>query len=235
MRRTVLTRHPSYAQDGEDLLLDDLLDHKAEGFYVDVGAYHPTEFSNTKVFYDRGWSGINIEPVHHRYVELSKARPRDLNLNVGVASRAGVAELYCMEPAGLTTFVRSESERLCQFDGHRLVEVRRVEVTPLSAILDAHGHLPHIDFLSVDVEGAERDVLESNDWLKYRPSVVLIESAQYFPTSQTQRPSTFERWADVLAHNHYVHLGDTTCNSFFGDAGQANVLAAARRLWTTAR
>ena len=84
----------SYAQNGEDILLERLFGRQADGFYVDVGANDPTDFSLTRHFYDCGWHGVNVEPVPALFARLCAERPRDRNLNVGVAARAGERPFY---------------------------------------------------------------------------------------------------------------------------------------------
>ncbi|MGB6976482.1 MAG: FkbM family methyltransferase, partial [Gammaproteobacteria bacterium] len=84
----------SYAQNGEDVLIRRLFPDKKDGFYIDVGAYHPTIDSVTKYFYEKGWRGINIEPIESIYHLLEQERPRDINLNVAVSDTAGVATFH---------------------------------------------------------------------------------------------------------------------------------------------
>ena len=74
----------SYAQNGEDVVLRRVFAGGPLGFYIDIGANYPSEGSITRHFYEHGWSGINIEPVAGAYRELQAARPRDINLNVGI-------------------------------------------------------------------------------------------------------------------------------------------------------
>ena len=78
-----------YSQNRENLILDGILRNVSEGYYVDVGANHPVMNSVTKIFYDKGWSGINIEPNELLYHELCVQRPRDINVNSGVSSQPG--------------------------------------------------------------------------------------------------------------------------------------------------
>jgi hypothetical protein len=84
----------SYAQNFGDVLLWRALKHVENGFYIDVGASDPKEDSVIKAFYDFGWSGINIEPVVRFYKKLQNHRPRDLNLNCAVSSKAGEVTIY---------------------------------------------------------------------------------------------------------------------------------------------
>ena len=76
----------SYAQNYEDVLLNRVFKDKTQGFYIDIGALHPTFDSVTKAFYDRGWTGINIEPIKEFYSIFIKDRPRDINLNIAISN-----------------------------------------------------------------------------------------------------------------------------------------------------
>ena len=163
----------SYAQAGEDVVLDRLLGRRPDGFYVDIGAHDPVRFSNTKRFYDRGWSGINLEPNpawHQRFVEQ---RPRDINLGCGVGGTDGEMAYYEMDYPGLSTFDPDQLE-VSKGLGAQLVGTHRVQVRTLVGILDEHHSRP-IDFMSIDVEGFEYQVLDNNDWDRYRPRLICIE------------------------------------------------------------
>jgi FkbM family methyltransferase len=164
----------SYAQNNEDLILTVLLGDVKKGFYVDVGANHPHHDSVTKLFYKQGWHGINIEPIASLHEELDKARSRDLNLNVGVALKKGelVLREYGDGAHGLSTFSKElikSREVPFSYTEHRVM------VFPLAHIFEQY-HVESIDFLKVDVEGFEYEVLKSNDWKKWRPKVVVIEN-----------------------------------------------------------
>jgi FkbM family methyltransferase len=84
----------SYAQNHEDVLLRRAFSDQDAGFYLDIGAAHPAIDSVTKHFYDRGWSGVNIEPLTNYYEQLTAERPRDVNLQVCLSNREGAATLY---------------------------------------------------------------------------------------------------------------------------------------------
>lgn len=166
----------AFSQEGEDLILNRLFNDQPNGFYVDVGAHHPFRYSNTAFFYQRGWRGINIDPLPGAFAEFNKARPRDINLNCGVAPAKGVMQYRMYTLPELNGFseqaVLPEHERA----KYPLVGTIPVNVEPLAAIL--HQHLPpntQIDFLTVDVEGFDLSVLRSNDWERYRPRIVLVE------------------------------------------------------------
>ncbi len=144
------------------------------GFYVDVGAGDPVELSVTKWFYDLGWSGINIEPNPTFYQRLVAERVRDVNLNCGAGALEGDAPYFQMSVNELSSFdsdscVRARAEGMT-------VMPRTVAVLPLTSILDDHcGNRP-IDFLKIDVEGWEREVLAGLDLRRYRPTVIVVEA-----------------------------------------------------------
>jgi len=197
----------SYSQNGEDLVIDKLLGVKEKGFYVDIGAYDPTRFSNTKRFYLRGWSGINVEPNKNRFENFAKHRTRDINLNVGIGMVSGYIKFYEMFPNTLSTF-SAESVKNYQKQGFRLISETKVKVLSLRHILKKYAEDKEIDFLSVDTEGFDLEVLKSNDWKSYRPKVICIESS--VPGS-----SNLEEGGKFLLKIDYRKVLDNGINSIF--------------------
>lgn len=167
----------SYSQWGEDILIDNLLGRKKGGFYVDVGAYDPTRFSNTKRFYLKGWRGINIEPDPIRINKFYKERPKDINLNVGVANKNGLLDFFKFDPQTLSTFSKSAAADY-QKHGYTLNETFKVRVSKLGQILGKERKNKQIDFLSIDTEGFDLEVLKSNNWKKFHPKVICIETCK---------------------------------------------------------
>lgn len=190
----------SYAQRGEDETLWKALRGIDKGFYIDVGAESPNEGTVTRLFYEIGWSGINIEPVRSWYDQLRMCRPRDTTLNVAASNKLGSLELFEVIGTGLST-IRQDYAEKAQRDynwGHRRITVPCIR-------LDSLGFPPDIHFLKIDVEGAERQVLEGFDFVKHRPWIILIEATE--PNSDV--PSHGE-WEDlVLAAGYEFALFDT--------------------------
>lgn len=165
-----------YGQDGEDLILSRLFDGKRNGFYVDVGAHHPIRFSNTYLFYKRGWRGINIDAMPGSMKLFNKIRPRDINVEAGVDEASGMLKYYLFNEPALNTFDKAEAE-IKNAPPYRMVDAIEISVNRLDFLLDEY--LPagvDIDFLSVDVEGKDLAVLRSNNWVKYRPLFILAET-----------------------------------------------------------
>lgn len=166
----------SYAQEGEDLILWRLMEGQRAGFYVDVGAHHPIRFSNTYLFYVLGWSGINLDATPGSMSLFQRFRPRDINLEVAIGQPGGDGVLALFDEAALNTFDPAMALRY-EASGYRRIGEQKLAKRPLGEVLRAH--LPaqrSVDFLSVDVEGMDLEVLQSNDWRLCRPKYILVES-----------------------------------------------------------
>ena len=166
----------SYGQEGEDMILRTIFQGQKKGFYVDVGAHHPVRFSNTYYFYRQGWRGINLDarPGSMRLFKL--LRSRDVNLELAVSDRKGYQTYYMFNDPALNGFSECLSLQRNELKGYRIVATKTIETYPLGELLGRHcPPNQKIDFLSVDVESMDLNVLRSNDWEKYRPKVVLVE------------------------------------------------------------
>ena len=186
----------SYAQNFEDVMLWRALQHVERGFYVDVGANDPDLDSVTKAFYERGWRGINIEPVQQWFARLEKERPRDINLQVAAGAEVGEIVLYEMPDTGLSTSEKSTAERHEHARGYQKIE-RIVPVDTLTSIC-SRFHIAPIHFLKIDVEGAERAVLAGMDFSAIRPWIVLVEST--LPNLQIE---DHQEWEHLIVGANY--------------------------------
>ena len=164
-----------FSQEGEDIILRRIFGDQTNGFYVDIGAHHPKRFSNTCYFYDRGWQGIKIDAMPGSMKIFQKFRPRDTNLEIAISEKEQQLAYYMFNEPALNGFSKSISEDR-QNKQYHIERTVTIPSFPLSKTLDKF--LPSgqkINFLSVDVEGLDLQVLASNDWNKYRPKVVLAE------------------------------------------------------------
>ncbi len=160
----------SYAQNGEDVLLNRVFSGVTDGFYLDVGAYDPVNGSVTKAFYDRGWSGINVEPGEI-FLKLEQARPRDINLQLAVLGHSGQVSFLADGSDAATSRVVACGLVDGSADGLRLVECRT-----LGEILAHYAPGRQPDFLKIDAEGSEKAIVTSTDWWAIRPTVLVIEA-----------------------------------------------------------
>ena len=156
----------SYSWLNEDNVLDWLTHYKNNGIYIDIGANHPDRMNNTKLFYERGWRGINIEPDKAGYDLFCEKRPNDININRAIGT--GKFE-YWFEDGGLVNTFNKEWA-----DHFGLKNKVELELKPLREVFE-ENKLSKVDFISIDVEGFEEEVLRSNDWEKYRADVICLE------------------------------------------------------------
>jgi FkbM family methyltransferase len=165
----------SYARAGDDCLLNRMFrKKKGKGFYVDVGAYHPTDGSNTYFFYKRGWRGITIEPNRRNRFLFKICRPKDTHITCGVSNQEGEYDYYMFSKPGLNTIDSSVAKKKNSY----LIQKTKIPVLTLSYIFEKNS-VSNIDLLSVDTEGNDLNVLESNDWNKWKPRVIIVEDKTF--------------------------------------------------------
>lgn len=205
----------SYAQNFEDVVLHRALHDVREGFYIDLGAWEPGHDSVTKHFYDQGWSGINVEPVPELYQRLVQQRPRDQNLNVAVGSSIGEVEFQEWVGTGLSSSLPTENEAVLQTLGYEK-RAYRVPVTTLAEIAKTlNGRT--VDFLKIDVEGSELDVLLGAHWNTFRPRIILLEAIKpkvIGVESFSYEPSWGD-WEPILLENGYSFALFDGLNRFY--------------------
>lgn len=168
---------PAYSSEGEDLILKRIFDNKQNGTYVDVGAHHPFRVSNTYIFYKKRWKGINIDPNPGSKAMFDRYRPQDTNLEMGVSLTRQHLTYHIFNDPALNTFSPDKVKEYTQDPKYKVIGEKQIETWPLGDILDKY--LPAgtpIDFLTIDAEGLDMDVLRSNNWQKYRPAYILVES-----------------------------------------------------------
>lgn len=161
----------SYSQDEEDLIMEKIL-NKKKGCYLEIGAYHPSRLSNTYRFYRKGWRGIVIEPnpdVKHLFLKL---RPKDKFLGMGVGKKSGKLKYYKYLIPALNTFSNKQVEEN-KLKSFKVNKIYKVKVIRIKELLKKYIKRP-IDFLSLDVEGWDKEILDNWDW-KYKPKVICVE------------------------------------------------------------
>ena len=218
-------RFESYAQQLEDLILycalKDATGGGYDGFYIDIGANDPTEISVTKFFYDRGWHGINVEPLPDKCALLVENRPRDINLCVGLGNKRDKMKIF--EAGGLSTFSSSIAESVN-------ISSNPQRIKPILTLSEIHERYcdpkQDIHFCKIDVEGFERQVLEGiKDWQKFRPWIFAIEAT----LPRTMTPS-HEEWEQILLANDYVFATMFGVNRFYIDLEREYLLQGFQKI-----
>jgi FkbM family methyltransferase len=210
----------SYAQNFEDVMLWRALKHVEKGLYIDVGANDPTVHSVTKAFYDRGWNGINVEPLPSHHADLMIARPRDINLQCAAGAEEGEIEVWECDVRGWGTAspdVISQHSK----NGHQGV-FHRVTLSPLKNICSKYVS-SDIHFLKIDVEGFEKYVIDGMDFSCFRPWIMVIEA-----TKPNSTQEVYSEWEQEVISNGYMLVYTDGLNRFYVAKEHDELLEALR-------
>lgn len=220
--------HISYGQEGEDRVLASILFKlhggflPVTGFYIDIGAHHPFLYSNTYAFYKLGWSGLNIDAAPGAMQRFNDHRPRDVNVEIGIGKVRSTVSFHVFNEPALSTFDENLAVSRA-IAPRRVVEVIPVEIVPAAEVFARYlkpGQ--RVDFLTVDVEGFDMDVLQSNDWSVFRPMVVAVEIY-----NRTIAEAINDEVAVFLASKDYIFYSKTVNTAFFVESAAYNRLASA--------
>lgn len=175
-RKTFLTDYIKihFSQFGEDIILKELIkNEKKNGFYVDVGCYHPKKFSNTYRLYRKGWGGINIDMEEDKIRLFKLARPKDHNVVAAVSDGKKTVKSYRFSQFGLDSTINAEYAKHAKGKVYAITEIR---TNTLNEILERSPYKGRqIDLLTIDAEGNDLNVLKSLDIDFYRPKIIIIE------------------------------------------------------------
>ena len=162
----------NYSTFGEDLVVKKFFRHKKKGFYVDIGCYHPLEGNNTYLLFKKGWSGINVD-VNSLSIDLfNYNRKKDFNVNVAVSNQNKKLKIYFRKKINM---LNTSSKKLAKIHFRNGYQERLIKSSTLNSIISRTKFKKKIDFLNIDVEGNELNVLKSLNFLKYRPKLICVE------------------------------------------------------------
>jgi len=197
----------SYSQSGEDMIINNILCGVKKGFYVDIGANNPWIQSNTMFFYEKGWTGINVDATPGSMKVFRKLRKRDINLEFAISDVEEKLKLFMYQ----SPFFNRLKENKAESNTNKLINVKELKTVTLEWVFDKYAQGKNIDFLSVDTEGFDFNVLKSNNWEKYRPKIVIIEvhaPVYYCHFKETEMGQFLEK-------KSYTFYCNTNCNLFF--------------------
>ena len=185
----------TYSQEGEDLILRKVFGRKNNGFYIDIGAHHPKRFSNTFFFYKKGWKGINIEARPGSKILFDKIRPRDINLDFAISSEPKELTYYMFNEPALNGFSTQNVENLKDSKEYKIIKEIKLNTQRLDTVLTQYlTPTQNIDFMSIDVEGLDYDVLISNNWNLFKPKIIVIEDPNYDFKNGSQISNFLEKY-----------------------------------------
>jgi FkbM family methyltransferase len=198
----------SYTQNMEDYHLSLAFAGQPTGFYIDIGAGHPIADNVSFWFYERGWQGIIVEPQRNLVDLYAQLRQRDIRVCGLIGSHCGETDFHVFGRFhGLSTTVENYA-RAAAVHGAQYRTVR-LPMVSLARLCEQHN-VTSIDFLKVDVEGAEAEVLAGGDWRRYRPRVVVVEAV-----APGSGEPAWEGWESILLSNGYRFALFDTLNRFY--------------------
>lgn len=211
----------SYAQSGEDIIISDLFTRLniSQPTYLDIGANDPVALSNTYRLYKRGSNGVCVEPNPVLYQKIREKRSRDICLNVGVAfdeKREATFYLFSDQFNGLNTFSKEEAdfwERTGneEIGRHKVEKTINMKLMPVNEIMEKY-FAPHPNFISVDVEGLDFEILKTIDFVKYKPEVFCVETLGFIENNKEIKKNEI---IEFLLERGYFVYADTYINTIF--------------------
>ena len=204
----------SYSQCGEDLIINFIFDALKIPFptFLDLGAYHPIFLSNTYLFYQKGCQGVCVEPDPTLCAEIKNVRPRDICLNIGVGTNnIEKAELYIITTRTLNTFSRQTAENIQSQGCHKIEEIIQIPMVPVNQIIEQY-FTPSPNFISLDAEGMDLEIIQSFDFAKFRPQVFSIETLSYSDNKTEKKITEFH---DLMGQYGYFAYADSYINTIY--------------------
>lgn len=166
----------SYSSFGEDRLILKFLAKLPTGFYVDVGAHAPIDYSNTYALYQRGWRGIAIDPDPDAISAFEQVRPEDKALHLAIGTQPGQVKLHLFSDRSMNTVDEALFTKTLANPRKRHLGDLVVQRQTLAAVLAEHVPAGKtVDFMNIDCEGVDLDVLRSNDWARFHPKLLAVE------------------------------------------------------------
>lgn len=203
----------SYSQVGEDMIIDFLFEIHgiSKPSYIDIGAHDPYYYSNTAYFYSKGCKGINIEPNPVLFKNFLTTRKDDINLNIGIGGNNNRLNFYIMSTATMSTFSKEQATELVSKHGFSIEDVIKVDVSTLNSVVDDYNGGIFPDFLSLDAEGLDFDILQMIDYEKNYPKVICVETIVYNDMNGKKEDDII----DFLQSKGYKIFADTYINTIF--------------------
>lgn len=239
--------YTSYAQSGEDMIARAVLESLGipRPTYLDIGAYDPIHLSNTYHFYRMGCAGVLIEPNPVFARKLKRLRPRDTVLDAGIApsvphtgesslapqgrrpvpkdllAAAPTSDFYVMSAATLSTFSEADARELEAEGNYQIASVLQVPIVAVNDLLPRY--FPEApDFVSLDIEGLDMDILQAWDFERFRPAVLCVETIS-FSDNRLEVKKNVEMIEYLVSQNYRVHA-DTNLNTLFVDNERWNAV-----------
>ena len=199
-----------FAEFGEDIFVNRILKHIKYGKYVDVGCYHPYKGSLTAILYNKNWDGINIDISKTSIDLFNIVRKRDMNLNVAISNFDGEISYYENSPINQQNSLTKKNNEQNKI---------KIKCQTLNSIFEKN-FMKKFDFLNIDVEGSELEVIEGIDLIKYHPSLITIENNNLL-LEDYLTDNVYKK----LISNDYVFINKIGVTNFFLDKGLSDQIS----------
>jgi FkbM family methyltransferase len=206
----------SYSQSGEDIIVAYIFDAMQikTRHYLDIGTNDPVHLNNTYLFYSQGFSGVCVEPDPDLCKIISKERPRDKVIQVGIGDKKEKLPFYMMEPHTLNTFSKKEAAAYQEhYPWTSVRKVTKINLIPVNDVLKKYFK-KGLDFLSIDTEGLDQEIIENIDFKKHRPVVICVETAVYKDKKTLKKNTGI---INFLRKQNYFVYADTFVNAILVD------------------
>lgn len=209
----------SYSQSGEDIMINSAFQYIGieKPTYLDLGAHHPFNISNTALLYKNGSNGVCVEPDPTLFKYIQKKRKRDvcLNVGVGVSLEPKTSNFYIISSKVLNTFSKSEAEKLSKDSGKKIESIIKVPILSVNKII-SENFKDKPNLVSIDIEGLDFEVLKSFDFNLYRPEVFCVETLTYAKKGKEEK---LQNIINYMKEKNYFVYADTYINTIFVDKG----------------
>jgi len=213
-RRKIKYKKISYSLNAVDLIVDYIFKNKNDGFYLDVGSQHPISNNNTYLLFKRGWRGINID-LDKKNIELfNTARPNDINLNLAISSSVAEKKLYFYhDKSPINTLDKNTSN----FQKAAVKEIKTIKTTTLDITLQNINLDNNIDYMNLDVEGHEMNILNAFDISRYKPSIISVEFLDFDMKYLEFKNNNLQRIVNSDLYKHFLNNNYHFVNWLHGD------------------
>ena len=200
LKRKYQSKKISYSLSSVDLIVDYIFKYKNDGFYIDVGCQHPISNNNTYILYKKGWNGINIDLDKKNIDLFNISRPDDTNINTAVSDKSGNVNLFYYHDGSPINTINSQN---ADYQKNKFKKIKLIKSETLNKILANINFNKKVDYLNIDVEGHELNVLKGFNILKYRPSIISIEYLDYEMKQLELKNNNLE---NIINSNIYKYL-----------------------------
>ena len=214
IKRKLKNFKKSYSQCGEDMIINHIIykNDISKFTYIDIGAHHPYYLNNTAFFYEKGARGINIESDIDLFMSFKRPRKNDTNLNIGIGKTKGDADFYRMTSKTLNTFSKNEAQKYQNENNIKISGISKVKINTIENIISMYANNKFPDFLSLDIEELDFEILKTINYEKSKPKIICVETISFSEKGEGIKDTEI---INFLNTKGYFLYADTFINSIF--------------------